>query len=1029
MKTTIFTQRKTNRYNSFRCLRAFFATAFIVFLTSSLCAQDVLVGLNSNGGVEGKGTIYSIKTDTKAFNVIKGFADYGALPIGSLVQAPDGYFYGMTPSGGTYDYGTLFRLTASGDITILKHFEYSTDGGSPNGSLIVGKDGALYGVTTVGGINYGGTIFRITTDGVFTVLRHLKATPDGSHPNGTLLQAADGYFYGMAYNGGTNGYGTIFKMSATGSSYTVLRHFNSTDGSYPYGNLIQATDGALYGMTCNGGTTGRGVIFKITTTGTYTILRNLNSATDGQYPYGSLLQAKDGYLYGLTYQGGSEYGGTIFKMNLSGTTFKVLKNLYSSTTGSNPQGHLIEAKDGYLYGMTYYSPYGPSSTAGEVFKISTAGSFTIVRKFTEATDGSYPRGSLVQGTDGYLYGMTQYGGKNLLGTAFKMTTSGTLTVLNHFNNDVNGTSPQDNLAIGKDSAYFGVTTTGGLYDNGTIFKTCGGVTTILRSFNRSADGGNPIGGLMRAKDGNLYGTTSYGGKNNAGTIFKITPTGTYTVIRHLTGTTDGAYPETILVEGADGLLYGTTPSGGTGGYGTIFKINLTGSTYTVLKSLTTNEGNSKSGLVLAKDGLFYGFVSGNGGTFFKISSAGVYTALHSFTYTTEGGAPEGTPVQGADGAFYGATTVGGTNYNGTIFKITSTGTVTVLRQIVSATDGKIIKGNLVQGSDGAFYGTASAGGTYNAGTIFKITTAKVFTVLRQLKMATDGGTPLGGLIISPKIVLVATPQAATTNEDVAKAITLAGTGATNLTYNIVTQPRSGSITSGTTAARTYTPRANFSGVDSFAFTANLGCLASAPAWVKITVASVNDAPVLASIGNKTVAAGTKLTFTATATDVDAGQTKTFSLITPPSGATIGSTTGMFSWTPATTGTYTVKVRVTDNGSPVLYDEETITVTVTSALTIATTQNAAFDGKQNEAQPAQAALYPNPVVSAFVINLKHETTNARLMIVDMKGATVYSKQYNGAMQQLQVNAAALKPGAYMALVQEGSHTETLKFIKQ
>lgn len=162
--------------------------------------------------------------------------------------------------------------------------------------------------------------------------------------------------------------------------------------------------------------------------------------------------------------------------------------------------------------MTYFSPGGTTTTAGEVFKISTSGTMTIVHKFTAATEGGYPKGSLMQGIDGLLYGMTSDGGKNGKGTIFKVTTGGTLTVLNHFNNDNNGLSPQDNLTIGKDSAYFGVTTDGGLNDDSTIFKICGGVTTVLRSLTYSTDGSNPLGSLVRAKDGNLYGTTSYGVK-------------------------------------------------------------------------------------------------------------------------------------------------------------------------------------------------------------------------------------------------------------------------------------------------------------------------------------------------------------------------------------------------------------------------------------------------------------------------------------------------------------------------------------
>jgi uncharacterized repeat protein (TIGR03803 family) len=374
---------------------------------------------------------------------------------------------------------------------------------------------------------------------------------------------------------------------------------------------------------------------------------------------------------------------------------------------------------------------------------------------------------------------------------------------------------------------------------------------------------------------------------------------------------------------------------------------------------------------------------------------------------------------------------GGMYNGGTIFRITTDGTLTILRHLTKATDGANPKCGLVLGSDGAFYGTASSGGTYNAGTIFRITTAKSFSVLRHFNMAKDGGTPQGGFVIAPKVSLVANPQSVTTNEDEAKAITLSGSGATGFTYAIAIAPRNGTVSSGTSASRTYTPKANFSGVDSFAFTTKVGCLASAPVWVKITVNPVNDAPVLSPIGNKSVVSGSTLTFTATATDVDAGQTKTFSLITPPSGATINATSGAFSWTPSATGTYTFTVRVTDNGSPVLYDEEIITVTVsTPALTVATT-NTEVTIKEAPApgRSEKARMYPNPVSSTFYVTMSSPVQHVMVTVIDSKGAVMSARSYVASPHQpFLVDASTLKAGQYLLLLQSGTYSEALKFVK-
>jgi uncharacterized repeat protein (TIGR03803 family) len=278
-----------------------------------------------------------------------------------------------------------------------------------------------------------------------------------------LIQANDGNFYGTNNSGGANGYGTIFKITMAGT-YTVLKSLNTADGTNPYGSLVQASDGNFYGMTRLGGTYGRGVIFRITPTGTYTVLRHFSSsALEGQYPNGDLIQAKDGYLYGLTSGGGGNSNGTIIKIKTDGTSFTVVRSLSAGVEGGNPNGSLVQASDGSFYGLAYSIAGG---FTGSVFKMTTGGTTSAIKKFTLATEGGYPMGSLIQSTDGQLYGMTNSGGKDGDGTIFKVTTAGAITVLSHLNGGAQGNTPQDNLVLGKDSAYYGVTAYGGLYDYG-----------------------------------------------------------------------------------------------------------------------------------------------------------------------------------------------------------------------------------------------------------------------------------------------------------------------------------------------------------------------------------------------------------------------------------------------------------------------------------------------------------------------------------------------------------------------------------
>jgi uncharacterized repeat protein (TIGR03803 family) len=975
-------------------------------------AQDTFLGLTSNGGPEGRGTAFSIKSTGANFTITKAFADWGKNPNGDLVQGADGDFYGMTYTGGTYTYGSIFKVTSLGVITILHQFNSTPDGANPYGELTKGSDGNFYGMTSSGGTGGYGTIFKITPAGIFTVLKHLVSA-DGINPHGHLVLGTDGDFYGCTYRGGAFGYGTIFKITSAGI-LTVLRSLNNVpDGGYCYGSLVQGSDGFFYGITYQGGVAnGGGTIFKINSTGaTFTVLRNMVIASDGGQSQGDLIQATDGNFYGMTNTGGTNFSGTIFKITSVGS-FTVLRNL-ASADGSGPYGALVQATDGLLYGMC---TGGGDHSNGTTFKISTTGTFTKLFSFTTATDGGSPKGSLVQSTDGKLYGMTSTGGSSTFGSVFKITTTGVFTFLNSFNGSLEGNAPYESLLQSPiDNAYYGTTSAGGVFGYGVVFKICGGTYTVLHSFNRNVDGAIPKGSLVLGTDSIFYGMTSDGGTNGTGTIFKITSAGTYTVLRHLSGN-DGAYPKGSLLLGTDGNFYGMTNSGGVNGGGTIFKMTKTG-TLTVLRALlsATDGANPEGDLTLGADGNFYGMTSA-AGRIFKITPTGTFTPLHTFA-GNDGSLPLGSLILASDGNFYGTANNGGVNTGGTIFKVTSAGTYTVLRALTPATDGSAPKGSLLQGTDGNLYGMTSAGGTNAAGTLFKITTGGTYTVLRHLNLAPDGGSPLGSLIRTVNN-LIANPQTVTLKEDTTKKITLTGSGGAPLVFTVSTKPKHGNVT-GAGATKTYKPKANYYGKDSFYFIVTVGCLSSAPAKVNITVTAVNDAPVLAPIGNKSVVRNTTLTFTAAATDVDKNNTLSFSLIGAPAGASIGATSGIFTWTPANTGNFTFTVRVTDNGSPQLYDEEQITVTVTASLAATVVTNKSVD----------ATLSPNPVESKFAVTLDIPVDRISVTITDLKGFVfIRSELQIAGKKSFELDVAQLKPGAYFLQLQTTEGNKTFSFMK-
>jgi uncharacterized repeat protein (TIGR03803 family) len=888
-------------------------------------------------------------------------------------------------------------------------------------------------MTNTGGPNNQGTIFKITASGAYTVLKSLVAATDGSNPQENLIRGNDGSFYGINYSGGANGLGNIFRFNPATNAYAVLYSFNNTSGGrYAYGSLTKDNDGILYGLTSSGGTFGLGTIFRLDpVTKVFTVMRNLQAA-DGGGCQGSLTLGNDGHLYGLSRSGGTGGGGTIFRIARGAPyAFSVQRNL-SGADGLFPVGSLTKDPGGNLYGMM---SSGGSKSSGTIFRFNpSTKSYAVLRSLDYTADGGYPVASLVRGTDGNFYGMTPQGGSaGRFGTLFKINpgvSPAAFTVLVRFNGaTVHGNTPNGSLVQATDGAFYGTNSAGGAFNYGTVFKICGGVTTAVKSFNRTTDGATPRGSLIQATDGNLYGTTSDGGTNGYGTIFRINPTtNAFSVIRHL-APADGTGPVGSLVQGSDGNLYGMGLRGGSKGAGTIFRINPSTNAFSVLRHLdySLDGANPEGNLVEANDGKFYGMFPSNG-RIFSIAKDGTFAIVHTLNYYTQGGAPSGSLIKGSatDPNLYGMATYGGGGGVGTVFRINpATKAVTVLRQLNLTTDGGYPKGNLVRGADGTLYGMTQKGGANKVGTIFKIA-GGTFSVLRQLKPATDGGTPLGSLILRKANPLVANAQAVTTTEDVAKAITLTGSGGSPLTYNIISQPKYGKL-SGTGAARTYTPFANYSGSDSFTFVVTMGCVTSAPATVTISVSSVNDAPVLAAIGSKSVAKGKALAFTASATDPDAGQTKTFSLVSPPAGASIGSTTGNFSWTPTTTGTFSITVKVTDNGSPVLSDTETITVNVTATLAA---REASAEGFA-EAALVNARLFPNPVAGALTVQLDGAANQVQgTVITDATGKTHLTNAHRVQSEnELGIDVSGLQEGLYLLRLQTAEGNHTLRFLKK
>jgi uncharacterized repeat protein (TIGR03803 family) len=285
-----------------------------------------------------------------------------------------------------------------------------------------------------GGANNGGTIFKITPSGTLTTLYSFcpqSGCTDGEYPYAGLVQATNGDFYGTTDSGGGDGYGTVFKITPSGT-LTTLHSFCSqgvypdcTDGEYPEAPLVQATNGDLYGTASSGGASGNGTVFKITPSGTLTTLHTFAGyPTDGSYSTAGLVQATNGDLYGTAEYGGVNCGdiggcGTVFKIT-PGSTLTTLYSFCSQggidcTDGDSPDGGLVQATDGNFYGTTQEGVANGTTIGGcgTIFKITPSATLTTLYSFCSqpnCTDGNSPYTGLVQATNGHFYGTTGYGG-------------------------------------------------------------------------------------------------------------------------------------------------------------------------------------------------------------------------------------------------------------------------------------------------------------------------------------------------------------------------------------------------------------------------------------------------------------------------------------------------------------------------------------------------------------------------------------------------------------------------------------------
>ncbi|HEV3092058.1 MAG TPA: choice-of-anchor tandem repeat GloVer-containing protein [Candidatus Cybelea sp.] len=356
-------------------------------------------------------------------------------------------------------YGVLYSFAGSS----------KGDGETPEATLLE-VEGKLYGTTILGGTNGDGTVFSVTPSGTETVLHSFGGSGDGAYPESGFLRV-NGTLYGTTMEGGTSGYGTVFSITPSGKERVLHSFGRSKDGSYPVAGLINV-NGTLYGTTANGGANDDGIVFSITPSGTENVLYSFKGGSaDGEDPHAGLVNVS-GTLYGTTYEGGARNEGTVFAITPSGKE-KKLHSFLGNSDGAFPVTGLVYVK-GMLYGTTTVGGVycSPSRYCGTVFAISPAGKEAVLHSFGHSGDGEVPFAGLIN-VSGTLYGTTEFGGVNCTqfgcGTVFSITPSGKENVLLSFGGTDEGGYPEAGLLNANDT-YYGTTSGGGANNFGTVFS-------------------------------------------------------------------------------------------------------------------------------------------------------------------------------------------------------------------------------------------------------------------------------------------------------------------------------------------------------------------------------------------------------------------------------------------------------------------------------------------------------------------------------------------------------------------------------
>jgi len=683
--------------------------------------------------------------------------------FGGLLRVNDGSLWGTTLAGGTYGLGTIFR--ASADLTRIETIVAFSDGAGstigrePRAGLIEDSSGFLWGTTMGGGSrDANGTVYKVhkSTGQVTTIVEFTGRSGPlrGSTPVAALAKSNDGSLWGTTSRGGSGDQGTIFKLDPTSGTVATVADFDeSTRGTFgPYGPLVMAADGLFWGTTYGNSGSDLGTVFNVDPgTGVKTTVARFSSLVAGGIgPSGVLCDDGAGFLWGTTQQGKTSSFGTVFKVNQTTgelTTMAKFSGQNGANRGATPLGGLVRDKAGILWGTT---SAGGTQEQGTIFRISPeSGELTTVLDLGGNADfpiATKPRGELRADQEGVLLGL----GGNGEGGVFRFDISSSAIShglgFTYDSSETRGRHPEAGLSSDDTGRLWGTTAFGGRYWTGTVFRLdpmTGKLDTMVdfSSIGPPYPGSRPVARLTSA-GGFMWGTTRYGGATYQGTIFKINSnTGEFSVVADFMGNTGplrGSDPHAELLSDASGNLWGSSRfANNQSGRGSIFKIDRQTGKAASIVDFSENSLGSEPVAALVDDGTghFWGTTNAGGasglGTFFSFDPV-THALSSAFDFTNSAGShpgrrPRGALLRDQTGRLWGTTSAGGSADHGTIFKYApDTGTFTTVIELGgtgSLNPGSQPYAGLVEASDGTYWGTTYTGGSTGKGTVYQLTPA------------------------------------------------------------------------------------------------------------------------------------------------------------------------------------------------------------------------------------------------------------------------------------------------------------------